>query len=309
MATIALQRPFLLKTSSFGIKTPYRNDRASGIWTMSANWNPSQTREQMEISKELRTVSATESVPVVAPAELQFDKPQPQDQMLFQENRLQFGQFVVRRAVLDEEYWQLGCEQRVTGRTEEMTDNTNNCTKLREQAGLCTKEKRFADNYKRKFAEQEYNALKRRSNTQLGDKCTCMVAVKKENRDVKHTVLKSVVGTLDLSIQYLSQGETFPGERVKNPLFCSIDRKSCRRYGYISNLCVAKSARRQGIASKMILFAISSAKRDGAEQVFVHVHRFNTPAQELYHKMGFQMVEAASFDKSNEQIYLLQLGS
>ena len=70
----------------------------------SANWNPSQTREQMEISKELRTVSATESVPVVAPAELQFDKPQPQDQMLFQENRLQLGQFVVRRAVLDEEY-------------------------------------------------------------------------------------------------------------------------------------------------------------------------------------------------------------
>nr|XP_027069247.1 uncharacterized protein LOC113694602 [Coffea arabica]XP_027069282.1 uncharacterized protein LOC113694635 [Coffea arabica] len=290
MPTIALQRPFLLKTSSFGIKTPHRNDRASGIWTMSANWNPSQTRKQMEISKELRTVSATESVPVVAPAELQFDKPQPQDQMLFQENRLQFGQFVARKAVLDEEYWTAAWL-----RAESHWEDRRN--------------DRFADNYKRKFAEQEYNALKRRSNTQLGHKCTCMVAVKKENRDVKHTVLKSVVGTLDLSIQYLSQGETFPGERVKNPLFCSIDRKSCRRYGYISNLCVAKSARRQGIASKMILFAISSAKRDGAEQVFVHVHRFNTPAQELYHKMGFQMVEAARFDKSNEQIYLLQLGS
>lgn len=105
MPTIALQRPFLLKTSSYGIKTPYHNDRASGFWTMSANGNPSQTRKQMEISKELQTVSTTQSVPVLAPAELQFDKLQPQDQMLFQENRLEFRQFVARKAVLDEEYW------------------------------------------------------------------------------------------------------------------------------------------------------------------------------------------------------------
>ncbi|KAL3532689.1 hypothetical protein ACH5RR_006211 [Cinchona calisaya] len=292
MSSIALQRLILLKSSFHGIKTPYNNQRISGSWQMSANFSSSQKQKEMESSKEIQNVSVPQTSPVLAPSdsELQFDRLQTQDQMLFQENRFEFGQFVARVALLDEEYWTAAWL-----RAESHWEDRRN--------------DRFADNYKRKFAEQEFNALKRRSKAQIGHKCTCIVAVKKESRDVKHTVLKSVVGTLDLSIQYLSQGETFPGERVKTLLFCSIDRKSCNKYGYISNLCVNKSARRQGVASNMLLFAITSAKRDGAEQVFVHVHRHNTPAQELYHKMGFQVVEAASYDKSMEQIYLLRLGS
>lgn len=35
--------------------------------------------------------------------------------------------------------------------------------------------------------------------------------VRREDKNVKRTVLKSVVGTLDLSIRFLLQGETFPG--------------------------------------------------------------------------------------------------
>lgn len=35
--------------------------------------------------------------------------------------------------------------------------------------------------------------------------------VKKEEKNVKRTVLKSVVGTLDLSVRHLLHGETFPG--------------------------------------------------------------------------------------------------
>ncbi|XP_022888284.1 uncharacterized protein LOC111403881 isoform X1 [Olea europaea var. sylvestris] len=106
----------------------------------------------------------------------------------------------------------------------------------------------------------------------------------------EENVLRCVVGTLDLSLRYLSHGQTFPGEQVKAPFFCLIDRKGLSRYGYIANLCVAKSARRQGIASRMMQFAIMSAKKQGAEQVFVHVHRHNTPAQRLYQKMGFEVI-------------------
>lgn len=111
---------------------------------------------------------------------------------------------------------------------------------------------------------------------------------------MKRTVLKSVVGTLDLSIRYLLHGETFPGvqcyetpcqpviftlffaplvtkfliqERVKAPLFCSINRTSHNRYGYVANLCVAKSARRQGIASNMLHLAVKSATSDGKMEV------------------------------------------
>lgn len=56
-------------------------------------------------------------------------------------------------------------------------------------------------------------------------------------------------------------------ERVKAPLFCSINRTSHNRYGYVANLCVAKSARRQGIASHMLHFAVESATSDGKMEV------------------------------------------
>lgn len=119
--------------------------------------------------------------------------------------------------------------------------------------------------------------------------------VKKEETNTKRTVIKSMVGTLDLSIRYLLQGETFPAvknetfcseqnhdcnwdlqsiflnpniyfllqERVNVPLFCHTSRTGPNRYGYISNLCVAKSARRQGVATNMMYFALQSAKNTG----------------------------------------------
>lgn len=41
--------------------------------------------------------------------------------------------------------------------------------------------------------------------------CFRICQVKKDTKNVKRTVVKSVVGTLDLSIRYLLDGETFPG--------------------------------------------------------------------------------------------------
>lgn len=129
--------------------------------------------------------------------------------------------------------------------------------------------------------------------------------VRKEDKHVKRTVLKGVVGTLDLSVRCLLHGETFPGERVKAPLFCSIHGTGPNRYGYVANLCVPKSARRQGIATNMLHFAIELVKSNGIEHAYVHVHRNNTPAQKLYEKMGFEIVEAASSQLVEEQTYLL----
>jgi ribosomal protein S18 acetylase RimI-like enzyme len=125
---------------------------------------------------------------------------------------------------------------------------------------------------------------------QNGDPCACIIAVRKEQKNVKRSIIKSVVGTLDLNIRYLLQGETFPGERVKTPFCCSTNRTPLSRYGYIANLCVAKSARRQGIASNMMYFSVECAKSNGVKQVYVHVDRNNTPAQLLYQKMGFKVM-------------------
>ncbi|XP_021714998.1 uncharacterized protein LOC110682967 isoform X1 [Chenopodium quinoa] len=218
-------------------------------------------------------------------SDLQFTKMQQLETEINQESR-SFGVFVAREAELNEEYWTAAWL-----RAESHWEDRPN--------------ERYAESYKRKFADQEYNALKRRCRGYQGQQSSCIIAVKKEANNVKHTILKSVVGTLDLSIRYLLQGESFPGERVQAPLFCSIERKEASRYGYVANLCVAKSARRKGIALNMLKFAIESAKSKGAEMIFVHVHKKNTPARKLYQRLGFEIVEVANKQLVEEQMYLL----
>ncbi|CAI9100714.1 OLC1v1037873C1 [Oldenlandia corymbosa var. corymbosa] len=293
MSAVTLQRPgFLIKLPCCGIKTLNCKQRISYSLKISAYSGSSETwQKQLESPKghaEASVLPQFEPLNITTPSKLQFDRlQQVEDHGLTQENRLEFGQFVAREAFLDEEFWVAAWL-----RAESLWED-----KLHD---------RFADNYKRKFAEQEFNALKRRSRAKFGNRSTCVVAVKKESRDVKRTVVKSVVGTLDFSIQFLQQGEAFPGVPGTSPLFSSKDTKTCNRYGYIANLCVAKSARRLGIASNMLLFAIRSAKRSGAKQVFVHVYRDNTAAKQLYYKMGFEDVEPVAFDKPDEQIHLLR---
>lgn len=217
---------------------------------------------------------------------LQFNKLQQPEKELTQESRI-FGDFVARDAIIDEEFWTAAWL-----RAESHWEDRPN--------------ERYADNYKRKFADQEYTALKRRCKAYHAQTCTCIVAVKKEDKNVKRTVIKSVVGTLDLSIRYMLQGESFPGERIKTPLFWSPEKKEGNsKYGYVANLCVAKSSRRRGIAINMLSFAIQSAKLKGVEQIFVHVYRYNTSAQKLYEKLGFQIVDEASPRLVEEQMYLL----
>ncbi|KAI3984271.1 hypothetical protein MKX01_011225 [Papaver californicum] len=166
------------------------------------------------------------------------------------------------------------------------------------------------DSFKRKYAEQEFYALKKRCSLQDGNslKCFCLVSVKKEDRNVKRTVLKSVVGTLDLSIRQFLPGETFPGELKKHITFlASHGAYGAHRYAYIASVCVSKFARRQGIASNMLHLASDLATATGMKQLFVHVNCDNNPAQELYRKVGFEMVEAASSPLANDRRLLMSM--
>ncbi|PIA53169.1 hypothetical protein AQUCO_00900044v1 [Aquilegia coerulea] len=126
--------------------------------------------------------------------ELSFNRLQLSDQECRGVQKRAFGQFVARGAVLDEEYW--------------------TASWLRAEAHWeSVSYMRHVDNYKRKYAEQEFYALKRRCAGRDGNslECSCIVTVKKEDTDVKRTVLNSVMGTLDLSIRQFLQGETYPG--------------------------------------------------------------------------------------------------
>ncbi|XP_073141324.1 GCN5-related N-acetyltransferase 6, chloroplastic-like isoform X3 [Henckelia pumila] len=169
---------------------------------------------------------------------------------------------------------------------------------------------RHVDSYKRKYAEQEFYALKRRCFGQEGKSlnCFCLVAVKKEEKNVRRTVLNSIVGTLDLSIRQFVQGETYP-EDVKrhSAVLANQDPLDMHKYAYIANVCVAKFARRQGIASNMIYLATDVAMVSGMKQLFVHVNADNRPAQDLYRKTGFKVVEAALSPLSKDQKILMSM--
>ncbi|KAI3701377.1 hypothetical protein L6452_26399 [Arctium lappa] len=286
MTTIGIHKPAFLMPACYGAKNHQRVSSLKMMISMTMNSGSSQGIKKEEISVQLQKDSAYQ-LQATSQTQLQFDRLQQADQVFVQDKRHEFGQFVAREAVLDEEYW-TAAWLRAETHWEDRRDD------------------RFVDSYKRKFTEQEFNALKRHCETKRGQKSVCIVTVKKEHGSERHTVLKSIVGTLDVSIRPFLHGETFPGEKVKAPIFYTTERKEPKiQYGYIANLCVAKSARRQGIARNMLHFAIESAISDGAEQVYVHVNRNNIAAQELYQKIGFEVVDRASLQLLGDKTYLL----
>ncbi|KAG9444255.1 hypothetical protein H6P81_015595 [Aristolochia fimbriata] len=223
--------------------------------------------------------------------ELSFDRVQLSDEDVCTEERRVFGRFVARGAVLDEEYW-TAAWLRAEAHWESLSYM------------------RHVDSLKRKFAEEEFYALKRRCCGREGNslKCFCLVAVKTEDKNVRRTVLNSVVGTLDLSIRQFLHGETFPGELKKvNAVLVSHEAYGSPRYAYIANLCVAKYARRQGIATNLLYLASDMAISAGMKQLFVHVNVDNKPAQALYSKAGFQVVEAAPPSKDQRLLMCMEL--
>ncbi|CAH2079684.1 unnamed protein product [Thlaspi arvense] len=282
MSTISIHRTELLRiTHNRSRICRQRYRRTIPPWRMTINSTSSDTSKKEELSVQITNSPTIPQVDQLRPEGLRFDRLQPPE--FVQEDRLEFGKFVARGAVLDEEFWTAAWLRAESHWEDRATE-------------------RYVDNFKRKYAEQEFNDIKRRCKGLQGQKCLCIVAVKKEERHIKRSVIRSVVGTLDLSIRFFFQGETFPGEKLKSQLFCSLNREGSNRYGYIANLCVAKSARRQGIACNMLRFTVELARLSGVEQVYVHVHRNNSVAQELYKKTGFKIVETGQ----SESTYLLQ---
>ncbi|KAL0389263.1 UNVERIFIED_CONTAM: hypothetical protein Scaly_0283400 [Sesamum calycinum] len=221
--------------------------------------------------------------------DLSFDRLQLTDKECTGLQKRNFGRFVARKAILDEEYW-TAAWLRAEAHWESLSYM------------------RHVDSYKRKYAEEEFYALKRRCFGQEGNSlnCYCFVAMKKEDRSVRRTVLNSIVGTLDLSIRQFLQGETYPGEIKKlSAVLASPEPFDTHKYAYIANVCVAKFARRQGIASNMLYLATDVAMMAGMKQLFVHVNADNKPAQDLYIKTGFKVVEAASSPTSTDQRILM----
>ncbi|CAN1147953.1 hypothetical protein LINPERHAP2_LOCUS16174 [Linum perenne] len=258
-------------------------------------------REELSIHRNLPTALNEDTTRL---PDLRFDRLQIPEKDLVCENKLEFGQFVAREALIDEEYWlNVMLKQQLCGlfvfpqaaawlRAESNWEGRTN--------------ERHTDIQKRSYAEQEFHAIRRRLLGPYGQKSKCMITVRKQEGQVKRTVLKSVVGTLDLSIRCLLPGESFPGEHGISPQFCNMEGGGKNSYSYVANLVVSKSARRQGIASNMMQFAIETASSSGVKHLYIHVDRSNKLAQKLYEKIGFKIMEEASIQLEEHNTYLLR---
>ncbi|XP_073308114.1 GCN5-related N-acetyltransferase 6, chloroplastic-like [Primulina huaijiensis] len=198
-----------LQTPDFSRKSSQKN---SSSWTMVSSKSTPATKEK-ELSEELHKLSILET-DRFSPLNIKFNRLLRADQVAIQGDGFEYGQFVAREAQIDEEYWAAAWWLSAEAHWEDQEND------------------RYVENYKRKFAEQEFNSLKSRCKAQLDDQCNCIVMANKEDQTMKCNVPKSVVGTLDLSYGYLSHGQFFPGERIKDPLFWLCQQKTCCNFPF-----------------------------------------------------------------------------
>lgn len=65
-----------------------------------------------------------------------------------------------------------------------------------------------------------------------------------------------------------------------------------KQYPYIANLAVIDSARRLGVASRLLDRCERTARAWGYDRLYLHVLENNTPARSLYHQQGYQLQKA-----------------
>ncbi len=73
------------------------------------------------------------------------------------------------------------------------------------------------------------------------------------------------------------------------------------RRGHIYHLAVAKSYRRQGIASRLVNLSLQALRREGIRKTALVVFRTNREGKEFWEKQGFSLREDLSYrDKRTE---------
>ncbi|KAJ7529137.1 hypothetical protein O6H91_15G035300 [Diphasiastrum complanatum] len=175
---------------------------------------------------------------------------------------------------------------------------------------------RYVESTKKKFAEEEFVAVKRRQLGKYGHsiKSLCFMAIRRESlhnnilQEHHGTLLENVIGTLDITVRQLMHGEAFPGDITRSSLSVGVSAlQRPHRYGYIANMCVTKTSRNKGIASSLVQVAIEAGKDWGLKEIYVHVYPSNIAGQRLYIKSGFQMVQTNFNQTKPEDVQLLRL--
>ncbi|KAA3477116.1 Cadmium/zinc-transporting ATPase 4-like protein [Gossypium australe] len=104
MSTISIYRTEFLTFSTNGSRPRHKFQRLSLSPFMKMDSKSTEKVPKEESSIKLQT-SSIPQLENPRPSNLRFDRLQPSDQELNQDSRLEFGKFVAREAVLDEELW------------------------------------------------------------------------------------------------------------------------------------------------------------------------------------------------------------
>lgn len=103
MSTISIHRTETLRITharSRIFRQRYR--RTIPLWKLTINSRSSDTSKKEELSVQ---ISIPPQVDQSRPEGLRFDRLQPPEPEFGHEDRFEFGKFVAREAMLDEEYW------------------------------------------------------------------------------------------------------------------------------------------------------------------------------------------------------------
>ncbi|KAH8505455.1 hypothetical protein H0E87_012626 [Populus deltoides] len=108
MLTVSLHKPEFLSFSHYGFRDLHKFSRIPSSWTiaMSNYSGSSETRKKEELSIQVPATSISSSeTQRLAGSDLRFDRLQVPEKELMHDRKFEFGQFVAREAVIDEEYW------------------------------------------------------------------------------------------------------------------------------------------------------------------------------------------------------------
>ncbi|DBA74993.1 TPA: hypothetical protein ACH3X1_010336 [Trebouxia sp. C0004] len=141
------------------------------------------------------------------------------------------------------------------------------------------------------IAEEEYKALKieqlrRRQlagEDQTKDRSICLVARAAAGCDLPED--EGLLGTLDLYAVRSVQGEVLIG--------------NSDNAAYLANVCVADTARRQGIGGALIQAARQVAKTWGVDALYVHIMAVNEGAKTFYQLHGFVTEQEESSNQAH----------
>ncbi|KAK8981041.1 hypothetical protein V6N11_059730 [Hibiscus sabdariffa] len=202
------------------------------------------------------------------------------------EKKLVFGDYEIRNAVLNEEFWMAAYLQR------------ENSLEIDPKSGRSHSLKRIEG-----FPEEDRVRGEQMYQDHHQGQSWCVIA---DPRNKAYHIGKRVVGTLSYTRDVkLFAGEGInPGAQLDHSYIDASSVLDIEEYFYISSVNVVKHARKQKLGTKLAQFVIDYAGKKGKKNIYTRVERANLPALKMFKALGFK--ETDGKEEEEEPLLLLR---